>query len=82
MIRGELKSTFDFHYVNPSSTREASMDVAFYVTKYMMKPSEKAVRLQRALKLNLPEDEYEDVGSWFVLPCVLRLVLVFLMMFS
>lgn len=61
MVRGELKSTFDFHYVNPASSSKGACDVAFYVTKYMMKPSEKAVRLQQALKLNLDKDEYDDV---------------------
>lgn len=61
MIRGELKSTFDFHYVNPSSSSKGMLDVAFYVTKYMMKPSDKALRLQRALKLNLDKDEYDDI---------------------
>lgn len=69
MIRGELKSTYDFHYVNPSSSAQGAMDVAFYVTKYMMKPSERAVRLQRALKMNLDEDEYEDVWK-LVRPCM------------
>ena len=69
MIRGELKSTYDFHYINPSSSRNGSVDVAFYVTKYMMKPSEKAVRLQQALKLNLDKDEYEDVWK-LVKPCM------------
>lgn len=61
MIRGELKTTFDFHYINPSSTRNGALDVAFYVTKYMMKPSNHAVRLQQALRLNLSENEYQDV---------------------
>lgn len=60
-VCGKLKSTYDLHYVVPSPLTGDSADVGFYVTKYMLKPSSKAQRLQQALKLNLSEDEYEDV---------------------
>lgn len=60
---GKIKSTFDLHYVCPSPLNGSSTDVLFYVTKYMLKPSNKAIRLQRALKLNLPEDEYDRIWS-------------------
>lgn len=60
---GKIKSTFDLHYVCPSSLTGSSCDVPFYVTKYMLKPSNKAIRLQQALKLNLPEDEYNSIWS-------------------
>lgn len=60
---GKLKSTYDLHFVCPSPLNGSSTDVPFYVTKYMLKPSNKAIRLQQALKLNLPEDEYERVWS-------------------
>lgn len=69
-VCGKLKSTYDLHYVVPSSVNGSIMDVPFYVTKYMMKPSDKAERLQQALRLNLSEDEYNDVWKvvkprWF-----------------
>lgn len=59
--RGSIHSTYDFHYMNDSSTLNGNSDVAFYVTKYMFKPSDRAVKLQQALKLNLPSEEYEDI---------------------
>lgn len=69
-VCGKLKSTYDLHYVVPSSVDASTMDVPFYVTKYMLKPSDKATRLQRALKLNLPQDEYDRIWKlvrprWF-----------------
>lgn len=60
-VRGKLRTNYDLHYVNPSLTAEGCSDVAFYVTKYMMKPSDRQVRLQQALHLNLDEVEYEHV---------------------
>lgn len=60
---GKIKSTYDLHYVCPSPLNGSSSDVPFYVTKYMLKPSNKAIRLQQALKLNLPEDEYNSIWS-------------------
>lgn len=72
-IRGKVKSTYDLHYVNPNLTDGSEADVAYYVSKYMVKPSEKAVKLQQALRLNLPEDEYNRVWrivkpKWFSSP--------------
>ena len=61
MIRGKLSYNYDLHYMNPVSSSKGNADVAFYVTKYIMKPSDKEVRLQQALKLNLEEDEYDDI---------------------
>lgn len=63
VISGKIKSTYDLHYVQPSSLDGSSSDVLFYVSKYMLKPSDKVRRLQQALKLNLPEDEYDSVWS-------------------
>lgn len=62
-IRGRLRTNFDLHYVNPIMSDGGTADVCFYVLKYMMKPSNRAVRLQQALRMNLPEDEYEDLWS-------------------
>lgn len=58
---GKLRRTYDLHYMNDADSLSGNSDVAFYVTKYMFKPSDRAVRLQQALRLNLPEDEYNDV---------------------
>lgn len=63
-VHGRLRSNYDLHYVNPVLSDGGSADVAFYVLKYMMKPSNRSVRLQQALRLNLPEDEYEDCWSF------------------
>lgn len=60
-IRGELRTNYDLHYLNPRSSENGVSDVAFYVSKYMLKPSDREKRLQQALKLNLSEDEYEDI---------------------
>lgn len=62
-VHGKLRSNYDLHYVNPSLTVEGCSDVAFYVTKYMMKPSDREKRLQQALHLNLDKIEYEEVWS-------------------
>lgn len=62
-IRGKLRTNYDCHYVNPVLSDGQEADVAFYVLKYMMKPSQRAVRLQQALHMNLDEDEYESVWS-------------------
>lgn len=62
-IRGKLRTNYDCHYVNPILSDGQEADVAFYVLKYMMKPSRRAVRLQQALHMNLDEDEYEAVWS-------------------
>lgn len=63
MVRGKWRSNYDLHYVNPRTSDGGTADVGFYVLKYMMKPSDRAVRLQQALHLNLPSEEYDDVWS-------------------
>lgn len=60
-FHGELKYNFDLVYVFRNSTRSIK-DVSFYVTKYLLKPSDRAIKLQRALRLNLSEEEYNS--SW------------------
>lgn len=60
-VRGKLSATYDLHYITPSDFDSGLASVAFYVLKYMLKPSRKETRLQQALHLNLPEDEYESV---------------------
>lgn len=61
MVRGRLNSNFDLHYVNPRTSDNGELDVAFYVSKYMVKVSDKEQKLQQALHLNLPIDEYYKV---------------------
>lgn len=61
LVHGRLRRNFDLHYVNPRSSKDGELDVAFYVSKYLLKGSNKEIRLQQALKLNLPEDEYNSV---------------------
>lgn len=63
MVRGKWRSNYDLHYVNPRTSDGGTADVGFYVLKYMMKPSDKEIRLQQALRLNLSDDEYEDIWS-------------------
>lgn len=64
---GKLYQNFDLHYVNPNLTTEGVANVAFYVTKYMMKPSPKEEARQQFLKLNLQEEQYEKV--WSTIKC-------------
>lgn len=60
-VRGELRTNFDLHYVNPCLTDGSEGDVAFYVSKYMVKPSDRVRRLQSYLRLNLDEEQYKSV---------------------
>lgn len=50
--------TFDCHYVEPDSSPNGDLDVAFYVTKYCLKPDQRLRKIQSWLKLNFPYDEY------------------------
>lgn len=61
VIHGRLFKNFDCHYVTPSVDCDANSSVSFYVTKYLLKISDKESRLQQALRLNLSQDEYEDI---------------------
>lgn len=65
-IRGKWSFNYDLHYVrsNCSIYKDASPDnVAWYVLKYMLKTSDREMKLQQALRLNLSDDEYKDVWS-------------------
>lgn len=69
-IHGKLKSTYDLHFVSPSTLNGSTLDVPFYVTKYMLKPSDKSRRIQQALRLNLESEDYDRIWSkvkprWF-----------------
>lgn len=58
---GRLTTNFDCHYIVPNLTDSGVSSTAYYVSKYMMKPSTREVKLQQALKLNLPIDEFESI---------------------
>lgn len=60
-VGGRLYKNFDLHYVVPFTTEKGSDDVAFYCSKYLLKPSNKEKRLQQALALNLDPDEYNSI---------------------
>lgn len=60
---GKRYSNYDCHFVRPLLGDDSEANVAFYVLKYMLKRSDRETRLQQALRLNLPEDEYESVYS-------------------
>lgn len=59
--------TYDFHYVNPSSTSNGEDDVAFYVSKYLLKSSKWLDKLKSALKLNLESEDFKE--EWKYLRC-------------
>lgn len=60
-VYGKRKCTYDLHYIDGKMTDEGIADAAFYVIKYMMKPSKREERVQQALKMNLPPEEYETI---------------------
>lgn len=64
---GKLYQNFDLHYVDPKVTTEGVLNVAYYVTKYMMKPSAKEMARQQFLKLNLDETQYNT--TWNRIKC-------------
>lgn len=58
--RKGIRQNFDFHYVNPLNSTDGVNNVSWYVLKYMLKPSDRASKLQSALKLNLHPTEYAE----------------------
>lgn len=55
---------FDLHYVNPSLSSNGCSDVAFYVSKYMMKHDKYIDALKSALYYNIPDyDDFKDVWN-------------------
>lgn len=62
VARGKRRN-YDFHYVNPSLSTNGEDDVAFYVTKYVLKIDEYEKKLKSALYFNLPEDEFKKIWS-------------------
>lgn len=73
-VRGRLQSTYDVQAVIPSVSsrrlfadyhifQEDELNVAFYVTKYVLKYDPYISRLQQWLRLNLEPDEYSRIWS-------------------
>lgn len=62
--------TYDLHYINPHSTTDGEADVAFYVSKYLLKYSKYVENLHSALKLNLDPDEFRDIWNKLKPKCV------------
>lgn len=52
---------FDCHYIDPSLSEKGESDVAFYISKYVLKYDGWVTRLQRALHLNLDPEDYVKV---------------------
>lgn len=53
------RRTFDCHYVDPALTPNSEGDVAFYITKYCLKPNKKIENLRSFLKINFPQDYFD-----------------------
>lgn len=52
------KCTFDCHYVSPEATEAGTDDVAFYVSKYIMKASDREVKRKVFLQAALDETTF------------------------
>ena len=60
-VRNYRGYNFDLHYVDPWSSKNGIEDVAFYVSKYVLKYDKWVDKLKSKLYFNLPEDEYKEV---------------------
>lgn len=59
------RRNFDLHYCDPSSSTKGLDDVAFYVSKYVLKFDKWADKFKAKLYFNLPEDEYKEALKVF-----------------
>lgn len=57
---GRIRKTYDFHYVNPLTTKGGITDVAFYVLKYMLKGMQEK-DTKRAIYLNYERWEAQKI---------------------
>lgn len=62
-----MYTNFDLHYVDPTKTKDGTSNVAYYVTKYIMKGSARDQRRQQFLRLNLNEEQYK--AAWNTIKC-------------
>lgn len=58
IVTSQGRRTFDCHYVAPDLSPNAENDVAFYVTKYCLKPNEKMEKLRKYLHINFSSEDY------------------------
>lgn len=63
----KVHTNFDLHWVDPSTSKDGVKNVAFYVTKYILKASDKERRRQQFLRLNLSQEDYYDF--WQTVKC-------------
>lgn len=62
-IHGKLNSTYDCHFVVPSALDGSTKDVAYYVSKYLLKDSKHRDDLKRNIYGHLDPDEASEVWS-------------------
>lgn len=60
---GKLHRNYDFHYVQKYMTAESENDVAFYVTKYLLKRKDKNKRMAEAIKNEISYENYEKAQA-------------------
>lgn len=72
-LGSRVYTNFDLHWVNPGRFHSSDKpcpdknSVVYYVTKYMMKQSDKEQRRQQFLALHLTEDDYREF--WNTIKC-------------
>lgn len=67
-VNGRRFSTFDCHYVNPVLTTEGVASVAYYITKYIFKDSEREKYRYAFLRSHLLDDT-EFAAVWKLIRC-------------
>ena len=59
------RRTYDFHYVNPALSNDGEADVAFYVTKYCLKPNDYIQKIKRLIHCKVPEEDKLRIWNLF-----------------
>lgn len=57
----KVYTNFDLHYVDPGLSTDGTNNVVYYVSKYMMKGSEKEDKLQQFLALNFSASQFDEI---------------------
>lgn len=63
----QVHTNYDLHWVDPSTSKDGMRGVAYYVTKYMLKGSDRERRRQQFLRLNLVPEDY--LVFWNTVKC-------------
>lgn len=66
-LGSKVYTNFDLHYVDPAKTTNGTANVAYYVTKYIIKGSKRDARRQQFLRLNLSDSQYHE--AWNTIKC-------------